>query len=153
MSVYTDLLNSSDSLYTPIVWNTTTNAIPSVAASTSKITVQAVVFGSDGDTLPGANISINGIPKIQTNGNGFFSLYNVSPTDTIKISYIGQQDFEAKAASFPNSVEMRESAESLDEVVVRAAKKTNWLLPLGIVAIGFLAYRKYGKKATVKAKI
>lgn len=119
----------------------------------TRINVSAVVIANDGDSLPGANISVNGVPKIQTNGNGYFSLTNVLSTDIIKISFIGYEDYESKAADLPKAINMLTSAEALQEVVIKQVKKTNWLLWLGIGTISVLAYNKYSAKATVKAKI
>lgn len=151
-NIFSSLLYDSNSLYQPL-GSYSSNVGASVAPAT-KMNLTAVVFASDGETLPAANISVNGVPKTQTNSNGVFTLYNILSTDSIKVTYIGQKDYEVKALDFPNSIEMRESAEGLKEVIITAAKKpTNWLLWLGIGTVGFLAYQKYGAKAPIKAKL
>ncbi|AOZ99593.1 carboxypeptidase-like regulatory domain-containing protein [Flavobacterium commune] len=148
---FTQLLHDSQSLYTPL-----TTSFNTATPAATRINVSGVVIADDGESLPGANISVNGVAKIQTNGNGYFSLTNILSTDIIKVSYIGYEDYESKAADLPKAINMLSSAEALNEVTVYAKpkNKTNWLLWLGIgTGLGLIAYKIHSAKATVKAKI
>ena len=79
-----------------------------------------VISGSDGEALPGVNITLKGNPSVGTVSDldGNFSL-KVPSNALLSVSYIGYQtqDVAVKGQSFLKIV-LQEDAEALDEVVV-----------------------------------
>lgn len=128
-------------------------AIPVVAKKTIRFTV-----ADDTETLPGANISVNGVATAQTDGNGFVILPNIAIDSIIKVSFIGYDEFISTASQIPNRVVLKKGALALKEVVVinnyKKPKSNNWLWLLagGITALGIYKYSNTGAKV-VKAKI
>lgn len=114
----------------------------------------------DTETIPGANIAVNGIATATTDINGRVTLPNIAINSVIKISYIGYDDYEALASVIPSKVILKQGALALNEVVIindykKPVAPTNtwaWLL-LG--AVGVAAVYKYSKAGTkiVRAKL
>lgn len=111
------------------------------------------------ETLPGANIAVNGISTAITDGNGRVTLPNIDIDSIITVSYIGYDTYTMIASAIPVKVFLKSGATQLDEVVITAWKKPAtssntwaWLL-LG--AVGVAAVYKYSKAGTkiVRAKI
>ena len=109
------------------------------------------------ETLPGANIAVNGIATAQTDGNGRVTLPNIAIDSTIKITYIGYDDYSVIASQVPNKVIMNEGATALTEIkVVNNYKKPSnskllWWLAAAAGAFGIYQYSTGSK--VVKAKI
>lgn len=119
------------------------------------------------ETLPGANIAINGIGVAQTDIDGRVTLANLALGSMLKITYVGYQDYIIAAANVPAKVIMVPDAIQLPEVIIvnnykkpvieetPPAASSNtwlWLLAGGLAAIGIVKYSKSGTKI-VKAKI
>lgn len=128
-------------------------AVPVVAKKTIAFTVYA-----GKETLPGANIAIDGVDTAITNGNGYAIITNVPITAIVKISYIGFEHYIIGASSVPAKVLMKSGIEQLPDLVITAKKKattsTTWIWWLA-GAVGALGIYKYSKIGTtiVKAKI
>lgn len=93
-----------------------------------QLTAQSVTIGgvvlskSDGLPIPGVSISVKGKPiTIQTGADGRFSL-NASANDLLTFSFIGygQKEILVKAATGNLRIELEESQNFLNEVVVTA---------------------------------
>ena len=118
------------------------------------------------NTLPGANIAVNGVAVAQTNANGMVTLPNYNPEAMIKISYVGYEDYIVKASAIVNAkVVLKSSPVALKEVVVTnnykkptapgaIATSNTWMyLLVGLIgAAGLYAYSSKGSKV-VKAKL
>lgn len=143
----------------PIVYDNpvyTAAPIQTVQPTTKTITFTV----SDGtETIPGANIAVNGVGTATTDINGRVTLPKVSLNDSIRISYIGFEDYVGTVSTIPGIVVLKEGAIMLDEVKIYTKKKPAtssntwaWLL-LG--AVGVAAVYKYSKAGTkiVRAKI
>ena len=129
---------------------------PIVAPVVAKKTIAFTVY--DGaETLPGANIAIDGIPTAQTNENGYVILPNVPATATVKITYVGYEDYIVAATAVPTKVVMKSSGEQLPELTIIGKKKPEsntwaWLLLGAVVVGGIFKYSRSGTKI-VRAKI
>lgn len=142
--------------YTPIA--AVQQTFQPVAVVVPKKTITFTV--ADGtETIPGANIAVNGVGTATTDINGRVTLPNVSLNDSIRISYIGFEDYVGTVSTIPSIVVLKEGAIMLDEVIIQAWKKPvassntwAWLL-LG--AVGVAAAYKFSKSGTkiVRAKI
>ena len=178
---FQDLLDESNELYEPTVFRPTIQAplalIKTVspdtvsfasvpAATTVKTNLTAKVLDEYGGALPYANIAINGIATAQTDSNGFFTIRDISLTDTVKISYVGLGEVVYTAGSLPNTIQLKSVAIQLQSVIINIPKKptptaekpivpkpTNWLLWGSLGMAGILLYKKYSSKQVVKAKI
>ena len=106
---------------------TTSGSISETTEQLQSMTVKGLVVDATGEPIIGASIVENGT----TNGgitdlDGKFTL-NVKPGATLKISYVGYQTLEVKAAKTMRVV-LKEDSEMLSEVVVvgyGSQKKTN----------------------------
>ncbi len=88
--------------------------------SAQNITVSGTVEDGNGDPMIGATVMVDGSKDgVSTDVDGNFSLRNVSPKATLKISYIGYKTETVKVDGRNNiKVVLREDTETLDEVVV-----------------------------------
>ena len=106
---------------------TTSGSISETTEQLQSMTVKGLVVDATGEPIIGASIVENGT----TNGgitdlDGKFTI-NVKPGATLKISYVGYQTLEVKAAKTMRVV-LKEDSEMLSEVVVvgyGSQKKTN----------------------------
>ena len=82
-------------------------------------TVSGIVKDASGETIIGANVSVKGTTTgTITDIDGKFSL-NVPAGSTLKISYIGYQDFETVITTQSTlDVVLKVDSKTLDEVVV-----------------------------------
>lgn len=82
-------------------------------------TVSGIVKDATGETIIGANVSVKGTTTgTITDIDGKFSL-NVPAGSTLKISYIGYQDFETVITTQSTlDVVLKVDSKTLDEVVV-----------------------------------
>jgi len=134
--------------------------IPRTTAPVIRKTISFTVADTI-ETLPGANISVDGIAIAQTDGNGRVTLPNIATTSIIKVSYIGYSDFSVVAALIPSKVVLQASAEELQEVIIYTKPKaqaqsssTIWWWVAGAAAVGAIIYTKAKTGAKiVKAKI
>jgi hypothetical protein len=142
----------------PISFVSASPVVKAVAPVANK-TIAFTVSDKDG-ILPGANIAIDGIGKAQTDGNGYVIIPNVAPSSTVKITYVGYEDYIVSASSLPAKVVLKPTALQLDEVIVQAYKKpvaatnNNWLWWLAGALGAAVIYKKakLGSKV-IKAKI
>jgi hypothetical protein len=132
--------------------------IPVVATPVvPKKTIAFTVY-DEKETLPEANIAIDGVGTAQTNGNGYVVIPNVPINATVQITYIGYEDYIISASSVPAKVVLKSGTEQLQEVVIHAVKKpaksSNWAWWLlgAVVAGGIIKYSKAGTKI-VQAKL
>lgn len=107
------LLSSGNAMAT----QTTSDKSLGVTEQLQSMTISGVVLDNTGEPIIGASV----VEKGTTNGgitdiNGKFSL-NVKPSATLKISYVGYQTQEVKAAKTMKIV-LTEDSEMLSEVVV-----------------------------------
>lgn len=141
--------------YTPPVVATIqpTLQVQPVAKKTISFTVADAT-----ETLPGANIAINGVGTAQTDNYGLVTLPNIPIDAVIKITYVGYKDYIVSASAIPNKVIMTVDALELKEVVLQNnyKKPTSntwaWWLLGGLAAVGIYKYSKTGAKV-VRAKI
>ena len=84
------------------------------------MTVKGVVKdAATGETLPGVNIVVKGTTKGDiTDFDGNFTLANVKKGDILVFSYLGYVTQEVVIDKSPIVVNLQESAEKLDEIVV-----------------------------------
>lgn len=175
---FQDLLDQSNELYETTIFrptiqapltliktvSPTINDFSIVSPLSTKINLSATVLDEFGGAFPSVNISVNGIGVTQTDSAGFFTLYNVVKTDTIKITHVGYRDLVYSAGSLPGKVQMQETAIQLQSVIIPkkptpiaekpiVPKPTNWLLWGSLGMAGILLYKKYSSKQVVKAKI
>lgn len=152
---------------TPIF--TTPIPVAPVFTNTMKITVRANVLDEYGDPLPIANISIDGKATAQTDYNGNFTIPNVLPASTVRVTYMGMSDYTAIASQFPSKIQLKTTAIQLEGVTIIVPKKDttapyaapvakagmSWLLWVAVLAAGYkgMQYFKDDKPKTVKAKI
>ncbi len=89
-------------------------------ARAQNITVTGVVEDSAGEPMIGATVSVDGTQNVVvTDFDGNFTLKNVSPKATIKVTYIG---YKTETISLDGRTELKvvlvEDSEALEEVVV-----------------------------------
>jgi hypothetical protein len=143
-----------------IVYNNSVNTAAPIQADLG-IIKKTITFtvADETETLPGANIAVNGISTAITDGNGRVTLPNIDIDSVITVSYIGYDTYTMIASAIPAKVFLKSGATQLDEVIIQAWKKPvapsntwAWLL-LG--AVGVAAVYKYSKAGTkiVRAKI
>lgn len=90
-----------------------------VSATQQNSACTGVVYDDFGDPVIGATVSVPGTAiAAATNIDGEFSLPNVKPGTTLRITYVGYQPIEVKWEGTPLSVTFKESSTQLDEVVV-----------------------------------
>lgn len=129
-----------------------------VATAVAATKTIAFTVADDKETLPGANIAIDGVGKAQTNQNGYVVIPNVSPTSIVKITYVGYEDYVVQASQLPAKVILKSTAVELAEVVLtnNYKKPTSntwlWWLAGAVGAFGIYKYSKIGTKV-VQAKI
>lgn len=132
--------------------------LPTVVIPVASTKTIAFTVADASETLPGANITIDGIGKAQTNANGYVVVPNVLPTSMVKISYVGYEDYVVQASQLPAKVIMKTTALQLPEVVIpnnfKKPVSNNWMWWLvgAVGAVGIYKYSKTGSKV-VKAKI
>jgi hypothetical protein len=118
----------------------------------------AFTVATANETLPGANIAIDGVGKAQTNSNGYVVIPNVLPTSMVKISYVGYEDYVVQASELPAKILLKTTTYQLNEVEIpnNYKKPTSnawmWWLVGAVGAFGIYKYSKTGVKV-VKAKI
>ncbi len=88
--------------------------------SAQNITVSGTVEDSTGEPMIGATVLVDGSKDgVSTDIDGNFTLKNVSPKATLKVSYIGYKTESVKVEGRTSiTVVLREDTETLDEVVV-----------------------------------
>ena len=88
--------------------------------SAQNITVTGTVEDGNGDPMIGATVLVDGSKEgVSTDIDGNFSLKNVPPRATLKVSYIGYKTEDVKVDGRTNiKIVLREDTETLDEVVV-----------------------------------
>lgn len=121
-----------------------------------KKTIAFTVYDGN-ETLPGANIAIDGVATAQTNSNGYVIIPNVPVTATVQITYIGYEDYIISASAIPAKVILKSGTEQLQEVVIVGKKKPTssnwaWWLVGAIAAVGIIKHAKSGTKI-VRAKL
>ena len=79
-----------------------------------------VIDEQTGRAIIGANIYVNDIPKTTTDLYGEFSVEVSSDDDIIKITYIGYDSKEYKAKELPEYIEISQSDNTLNRIVVSA---------------------------------
>lgn len=90
-----------------------------VSATQTAGTCTGVVYDEFGDPVIGANVSVPGTAiAAATNIDGEFSLPNVKPGTTLRITYVGYEPIDVKWEGAPLSVSFKQSSTQLDEVVV-----------------------------------
>lgn len=84
------------------------------------ITVSGTVEDATGEPMIGATVLVDGSKEgVSTDFDGNFTLKNISPKATLKVSYIGYKTETIKVDGRTQiSVVLREDTETLDEVVV-----------------------------------
>jgi TonB-linked SusC/RagA family outer membrane protein len=81
--------------------------------------IRGTVLDETGNPLPGANIIVKGTKvSAQTDYNGEFVLNAPNNATTIVVSFLGMESQEVKIGNSPIKVTLKESGQSLDEVVV-----------------------------------
>lgn len=128
------------------------------AKGNSSVVKATLVDASTGETLPFANVIIEGSTTgVTSDLSGNFSLI-ANANDTIVISYLGYQTMQFSAGKIPTIIEMIPSVEQLSEVVVTAnsaipVKKNNTLRYVGygilVLGIGYAIFRKKPVEAIV----
>ena len=126
-------------------------------------TVTGTVIDSNGEPIIGASVIVKGTTVgASTDFDGNFELKNVAKGATITVSYIGCDPYEVKYTGGPLNVTMKESATSLQEVVVTAlgikkdAKKLGYAVSsinsddLNKTGASNLAAGLYGKASGVR---
>jgi len=143
MPVFEDVLPKSDSVN---------------YAQNIKKTISFTV-ADDNETLPGANIAVDGIGKAQTDINGNVTIPNISLDASIKITYVGYDDYITTASTIPSVVILKKGITMLSEVVVekkspKASSNNSWMWWIvgAVAAVGIYKYSKTGAKV-VRAKI
>ncbi len=116
MPVFEDVLPKSDSVN---------------YAQNIKKTISFTV-ADDNETLPGANIAVDGIGKAQTDINGNVTIPNISLDASIKITYVGYDDYITTASTIPSVVILKKGITMLSEVVVekkspKASSNNSWM--------------------------
>lgn len=105
-----------------------TPGIDSVTYSTIK---GKIVDGSDSTALPGVSIIVKGTGiGTQTNINGEFTLRVPSTAESLHISFIGFQNYEAQISEFANErkcVSLKMSATMLGEPAIVMRKRPNFI--------------------------
>lgn len=81
--------------------------------------IRGTVLDETGNPLPGANIIVKGTKvSAQTDYNGEFVLNAPNNATTIVVSFLGMESQEVKIGNSPIKVTLKESGQSLDEVVI-----------------------------------
>lgn len=82
-------------------------------------TATGIVKDQTGEPLIGASVLVVGTTNgASTNIDGEFSIANVMPGATLRISYVGCKPYEAKWQGSPLDVTLEDDSNTLDEVVV-----------------------------------
>ncbi len=110
MPVFEDVLPQSDSM------SYAQNIAP--LTKTISFTVKDK-FG----TISLANIQVNGVGTAVTDDNGRVTLPNIPVDATIKISYIGFDDYVSTASTIPSAVILKEGVKMLNEVNIQNTYK------------------------------
>jgi len=145
MPVFEDVLPQSDSM------SYAQNIAP--LTKTISFTVKDK-FG----TISLANIQVNGVGTAVTDDNGRVTLPNIPVDATIKISYIGFDDYVSTASTIPSAVILKEGVKMLNEVNIQNTYKKSssntwmWWIVGAVAAVGIYKYSKTGAKV-VRAKI
>lgn len=123
-------------------------AVSAAVAQQEKV-IKGIVTDEAGAPIIGANVVIKGTTRgTITDMDGNFSL-QVSPGETLHVSYIGYIDYEVKLNNQKNlTISMKEDSESLDEVVVvgyGTQKKTNLTGAVVTVSVDEMSKRQVGQ--------
>jgi hypothetical protein len=143
-------------IYTiPVPQSQYSTSVQTVDLPVATKTISFTVSDKNG-TIPGANISVNGIATAQTDEKGKVTLPNIPTNADIIVSYIGYDNFQAQASNITSSVVINEGATPIDEVNVFTKKKPSntwlWILVGLGAAYSAYSYSNSGAKV-VKAKI
>lgn len=121
------------------------------------------------ETIPGANIAVNGIGTAVTDGNGRVTLPNIDIDSIITVSYIGYDTYTMIASAIPVKVILKSGAVALPEVIVTAWKPAPapvqtaaiapsnntwaWLLAGAVGVAVVMKYAKGSGAKVVRAKL
>lgn len=88
-------------------------------AAFAQKTITGTVKDTSGEPMIGVSVMINGTTGAVTDMDGRFSISNATPSDVLKITYVGYQEQSIKVGESTSfNIVMREDAQSLDELVV-----------------------------------
>lgn len=103
------------------------------------------------EPMPLVNIISNQIGKgTFTDNHGGFNFNTKSGNDIVEFSHVGYDTLRFPASKIPATVEMKESENVLDEVIVSSKDKVKNIKPAWWVAAGLLALYAYAKTKGTK---
>ncbi len=106
--------------------------IDKIVARFQEITVTGKVVDEDGRALGGASVTIKATGKgTSTKADGTFAMSGVEEGATLLVKFLGYEPLEITAAKSLGVVQLKQSENALDQVVIRAYDQTSQRLSTG----------------------